>query len=84
VIYTSGSTGRPKGVVVEHRQLASFCAAMDLHIPNDPPGTWLAVTSPSFDISVLELLWTLTRGFKVVLATGHEAAHARPACTCAA
>jgi natural product biosynthesis luciferase-like monooxygenase protein len=53
---------------------------MDLHIPNDPPGTWLAVTSPSFDISVLELLWTLTRGFKVVLATGHEAAHARPAC----
>ena len=30
-------------------------------------GTWLAVTSVSFDISVLELLWTVTRGFKVVL-----------------
>ena len=30
-------------------------------------GTWLAVTSLSFDISVLELLWTLTRGFKVVV-----------------
>ena len=28
---------------------------------------WLAVTSLSFDISVLELLWTLTRGFHVVL-----------------
>ena len=28
---------------------------------------WLAVTSLSFDISVLELLWTLCRGFKVVL-----------------
>ena len=31
------------------------------------PGVWLAVTSVSFDISVLELLWTLTRGFTVVL-----------------
>ncbi len=29
--------------------------------------TWLAVTSLSFDISVLELLWTLSRGFTVVL-----------------
>jgi natural product biosynthesis luciferase-like monooxygenase protein len=28
---------------------------------------WLAVTSLSFDISVLELLWTLTRGFEVVI-----------------
>jgi len=29
---------------------------------------WLAVTSLSFDISVLELFWTLSRGFKLVLA----------------
>ncbi|MCC6179261.1 MAG: SDR family oxidoreductase, partial [Chloroflexi bacterium] len=33
----------------------------------EPPGVWLAVTSVSFDISVLELLWTLARGFRVVL-----------------
>jgi natural product biosynthesis luciferase-like monooxygenase protein/FkbM family methyltransferase len=33
----------------------------------DYPGTWLAVTTPSFDISVLELLGVLTRGFDVVL-----------------
>ena len=32
------------------------------------PGVWLAVTSISFDISVLELLWTLARGFCVVIA----------------
>src|SRR6185503_12938813 len=31
------------------------------------PGVWLAVTSICFDISVLELLWTVTRGFKVVI-----------------
>src|SRR5690606_30315825 len=30
--------------------------------------TWLAVTSLSFDIAVLELFWTLAHGFKVVVA----------------
>ncbi|MER6051817.1 amino acid adenylation domain-containing protein [Streptomyces sp. NPDC001793] len=68
VIYTSGSTGRPKGVVVAHRNLASFFAAMDDRLGDGTAGTWLAVTHHTFDISVLELLWTLTRGFKVVLA----------------
>ena len=67
VIYTSGSTGNPKGVMVEHRNVGNFFAGMDERIPHDPPGTWLAVTSLSFDISVLELLWTLCRGFKVVI-----------------
>lgn len=67
VIYTSGSTGRPKGVVVTHRNVMSFFAGMDPRIPHDPPGRWLAVTSLSFDISVLELFWTLARGFTVVL-----------------
>ncbi len=67
VIYTSGSTGKPKGVMVEHRNVVNFFAGMDECIAHDPPGTWLAVTSLSFDISVLELHWTLCRGFKVVL-----------------
>ncbi len=67
VIYTSGSTGKPKGVMVQHRNVVNFFTGMDKHIKHDPPGVWLAVTSLSFDISVLELLWTLTRGFKVVI-----------------
>ncbi|HEX9295217.1 MAG TPA: MupA/Atu3671 family FMN-dependent luciferase-like monooxygenase [Polyangiaceae bacterium] len=67
VIYTSGSTGTPKGVMVEHRNVVNFFAGMDERIVHDPPGTWLAVTSLSFDISVLELFWPLTRGFKVVI-----------------
>ncbi|MGI9628884.1 MAG: MupA/Atu3671 family FMN-dependent luciferase-like monooxygenase, partial [Longimicrobiales bacterium] len=68
VIYTSGSTGRPKGVMVEHRNVLNFFAGMDDRVPHtDPERVWLAVTSVSFDISVLELLWTLARGFKVVL-----------------
>ena len=67
VIYTSGSTGKPKGVMVRHQNVVNFFAGMDEVIPHDPPGVWLAVTSLSFDISVLELFWTLSRGFKVVL-----------------
>ena len=74
VIYTSGSTGKPKGVMVEHRNAVNFFVGMDERIPHDPPGTWLAVTSLSFDISVLELLWTLTRGFEVVLFADRERA----------
>jgi natural product biosynthesis luciferase-like monooxygenase protein len=68
VIYTSGSTGRPKGVMIEHRNVANFFAGMDDRIGRDGAGTWLAVTSLSFDISVLELFYTLARGFTVVLA----------------
>ncbi len=67
VIYTSGSTGKPKGVMVEHRNVVNFFEGMDDRIPHDQGGTWLAVTSLSFDISVLELFWTLARGFKLVV-----------------
>ncbi|MEX2209206.1 MAG: MupA/Atu3671 family FMN-dependent luciferase-like monooxygenase [Myxococcota bacterium] len=74
VIYTSGSTGRPKGVMVEHRNVVNFFAGMDTLIPHEPPGVWLAVTSLSFDISVLELLWTLARGFEVVIHADRERA----------
>jgi amino acid adenylation domain-containing protein len=66
VIYTSGSTGRPKGVMLENQNVVNFFTGMDRAI-GSTPGVWLAVTSVSFDISVLELLWTLTRGFTVVL-----------------
>ena len=67
VIYTSGSTGRPKGVMISHRNVVNFCTGIDKCFPPEEKETWLAVTSISFDISVLELLWTLTRGFKVVI-----------------
>jgi amino acid adenylation domain-containing protein len=71
VIYTSGSTGKPKGVMVEHRNVSNFFSGMDQVIGREP-GVWLAVTSISFDISVLELFWTLARGFTVVLQAESE------------
>jgi natural product biosynthesis luciferase-like monooxygenase protein len=72
IIYTSGSTGLPKGVMVEHRNVVNFFAGMDDRLGTDP-GVWLAVTSLSFDISVLELLWTLSHGFEVVLHSSRPA-----------
>jgi len=70
VIYTSGSTGTPKGVMVGRRNLAAFLAAMDAVVSTAgvTMPTWLAVTSASFDIAVLELLWTLSRGHRVIIA----------------
>ncbi|MEX2631035.1 MAG: amino acid adenylation domain-containing protein, partial [Tistlia sp.] len=62
VIYTSGSTGRPKGVMVEHRALTNFLAAMAERPGLGPDDRLLAVTTPAFDISALELLLPLVRG----------------------
>src|SRR2546425_2412401 len=69
VMYTSGSTGRPKGVMVEHRNVMNFFAAMDACVDHDPPGTWLAVTSLSFDISVL-FFFQAEDGIRDLIVTG--------------
>ncbi len=70
IIYTSGSTGQPKGVKVSHRNAINFFAAMDQQFrstEDKDANRWLALTSISFDISLLELFWTLTHGDYVVI-----------------
>lgn len=68
VLYTSGSTGRPKGVVVPHRALASFLLAMRDLLASDASDVWLSVTTPSFDISCLEMYLPLVTGGRLVVA----------------
>ncbi|MEO3789456.1 amino acid adenylation domain-containing protein [Nonomuraea sp. B10E15] len=68
VIYTSGSTGRPKGVEVGHGNLANLLLAMRDRLGAGPGDTWLALTSPAFDISALELYLPLITGGRVVVA----------------
>ena len=67
VIYTSGSTGRPKGVGVSHRNIVNFLEGMARCLP-EAVGSTLALTSLSFDISVLEMFLPLSRGGRVVVA----------------
>jgi amino acid adenylation domain-containing protein len=77
IIYTSGSTGKPKGVEIPHRAVVNFLISM-----RETPGlsaddTLLAVTTLSFDISVLELLLPLISDARVVIATRQEATDGR-------
>jgi amino acid adenylation domain-containing protein/non-ribosomal peptide synthase protein (TIGR01720 family) len=68
VMFTSGSTGRPKGVVVEHRALSGFVSGIAPVVPFAPGERHLALTTASFDISILELIVPLLYGSTVVLA----------------
>ncbi|MER7736498.1 amino acid adenylation domain-containing protein [Streptomyces erythrochromogenes] len=72
VIFTSGSTGVPKGVEITHANLANLFRALDDVVRPDGATTWLSVTAVTFDIAVVELLWTLARGIPVVLAENLE------------
>ncbi|UCJ04803.1 amino acid adenylation domain-containing protein [Chitinophaga pendula] len=67
VIYTSGSTGKPKGVMIEHHNLVNFSGGMCKALPLTSGDHLLAITSVSFDISILEILWTICNGIKVTL-----------------
>ena len=72
LIYTSGSTGNPKGVMIERHSLMNFLLSMVERPKIDSSDVLLAVTTVSFDISILELLLPLTIGAQVVIATREE------------
>ncbi|GAA1973168.1 non-ribosomal peptide synthetase [Kitasatospora viridis] len=72
VIYTSGSTGRPKGVMITRAGLADFLTGL-VELPGLRPGVAVAaLTTVSFDPSVLELYLPLLVGAPVALATAEE------------
>jgi amino acid adenylation domain-containing protein len=74
VIYTSGSTGRPKGVGVPHRGVVSVLRAFAAALDAGPGDVVLAVTTPSFDIAVLEMLLPLVTGGRLVVGGPRAAA----------
>jgi amino acid adenylation domain-containing protein len=73
VIYTSGSTGKPKGVQLPHQGVVNFLSSMVKKPGFGPDDRLLAVTTLSFDISVLELFLPLTTGGTIVVATRDQA-----------
>ena len=73
VIFTSGSTGQPKGVGIEHRALANLVASFRRSLGLGPQDRFVAITTLSFDIAILELLLPLVCGSDLVIATFYEA-----------
>ncbi|MGB3605229.1 MAG: amino acid adenylation domain-containing protein [Gordonia sp. (in: high G+C Gram-positive bacteria)] len=74
VIFTSGSTGTPKGVEVSHGALRNRLQWMQDHYPIGQSDGVLYKTPFTFDVSVWELIWPLTRGARMVIARpgGHR------------
>lgn len=67
IIYTSGSTGKPKGVEIGHNAVCVFLNAISQKLSLNESMKTLAITTISFDISVLEIFATLVNGGELVL-----------------
>ncbi|MCE3296531.1 MAG: amino acid adenylation domain protein [Crocinitomicaceae bacterium] len=73
VIFTSGSTGVPKGVMITHENVLSTLPEMSAVYGIGRQDKILAISTISFDISVLELINSLLNGNSIALATDEEA-----------
>ncbi|MFO0758294.1 MAG: non-ribosomal peptide synthase/polyketide synthase [Byssovorax sp.] len=69
VVYTSGSTGAPKGAMNTQGALRNRLLSMQEAFPLSPSDRLLHKTPFSFDVSVWELLWPLTAGASLVIAS---------------
>jgi amino acid adenylation domain-containing protein len=69
VVYTSGSTGKPKGVQIDHRSVINCLHSLGERLEFTDRDVLLALTTISFDISVLELFLPLVTAGKVVVAS---------------
>lgn len=67
LIYTSGSTGLPKGVPVPHRPVAEYFVWFKAEYRVDADDRLLQVASPSFDVSIAEVIGTLACGARLVI-----------------
>lgn len=72
VMYTSGSTGKPKGVKMPRANVLPYIDALGDVVPVQAEDVYLHVASFSFSSSVRQLLFPLSVGATVVLATREQ------------
>ncbi|KFH43976.1 Hydroxamate-type ferrichrome siderophore peptide synthetase-like protein [Hapsidospora chrysogenum ATCC 11550] len=70
VMYTSGSTGTPKGVGVSHGAASQALLAHGRHMPSF--SRFLQFAAPTFDVSVFEIFFPMTRGSTLISARRSE------------
>ncbi|NKY87955.1 amino acid adenylation domain-containing protein [Nocardia veterana] len=68
IVFTSGSTGRPKGVAVTHTGIAGLLAAQRTHYGIDTGSRILHFASPSFDATLMEILFAVANAATLVIA----------------
>ncbi|WP_458403578.1 amino acid adenylation domain-containing protein, partial [Methanobrevibacter sp.] len=64
MIYTSGSTGNPKGVMISHENICN-----QVQNPKSQYSSLLCLATISFDVSVDDILTSLSNGLKLILAS---------------
>ena len=64
MIYTSGSTGNPKGVMISHENICN-----QVQNPKSQYESVLCLATVSFDVSVDDILTSLSNGLKLILAS---------------
>jgi amino acid adenylation domain-containing protein len=67
IIHTSGSTGAPKPIALRHRGVMNNLADLNTRYDVGPGDSVLALSSPSFDMSVYEFLGITAAGGTVVV-----------------
>jgi amino acid adenylation domain-containing protein len=73
VIYTSGSTGTPKGIMLRHSGVVNNLIDLNRSFEIGAQDRILAISSPSFDMCVYEILGTLAAGATIVMPEGAAA-----------
>ena len=64
MIYTSGSTGNPKGVMISHENICN-----QVQNPKSKYSSLLCLATISFDVSLDDILTSLSNGLKLILAS---------------